>query len=120
MTPDGVIVLNTSHVGSDYRLVHAFVNTLSQVFPSVYTLDVPGALNTEIFATVTPTTLSQVQARLIAAAQANGGSPLGIVANETEPLVQAAHAQRGGLVFTDDEAPVEQISDQLIIDYIQH
>jgi hypothetical protein len=34
--------------------------------------------------------------------------------------VQTAHAQRGGLVFTDDEAPVEQISDQLIIDYIQH
>lgn len=120
MAPDGVIVLNTSHVGSDYRLVHAFVNTLSQVFPSVYTLDVPGALNTEIFATVTPTTLSQVQTRLTAAALAEGGSPLGIVANETEPLVRAAHAQHGSIVFTDDEAPVEQISDQLIIDYIQH
>jgi predicted membrane-bound spermidine synthase len=124
MAPDGVIVLNTSHVGNDYRLVHAFVNTLRQVFPSVYTVDVPDSLNTEIFATVKPTTLGAVQARLNAAAQPAAlsaeGSPLSIVASETEPLVQVAQAQPGGVVFTDDEAPVEQISDQLIIDYIQH
>jgi spermidine synthase len=120
MAPDGVIMLNTSHVGNDYRLVHAFVNTLRQVFPSVYTVDVPDALNTEIFATVKPTTLGAVQAHLNAAAQSAATSPLSIVASETEPLVQVAQAQPGGIVFTDDEAPVEQISDQLIIDYIQH
>lgn len=120
MSADGVIVLNTSHVGKDYRLVHAFVNTLRQVFPSVYTLDVPNSLNTEVFATVKPTTLAAVRANLIAAAQSTTASPLSIVAGETEPLIQAAQAQPGGLIFTDDEAPVEQISDQLIIDYIQH
>jgi hypothetical protein len=34
--------------------------------------------------------------------------------------VQSAQAQPDGIVFSDDQAPVEQISDQLIIDYIQH
>ncbi|HZC08073.1 MAG TPA: fused MFS/spermidine synthase [Ktedonobacterales bacterium] len=121
MAADGVIVLNTSHVGADYRLVHAFVNTLRQVFPSVYTVDVPDSLNTEIFATVQPTTLGAIQAHLAAAAQSTTTSPaLATVASETEPLAQVAHAQPGGIVFTDDQAPVEQISDQLIIDYIQH
>ncbi len=120
LAPDGVIMLNTSHVGNDYRLAQAFVNTLLQVFPSVYSVDVPNSLNTEIFATVKPTTLSGVQARLAAVAQSAVASPLSIVAGEAAPLVQVAHAQPGGIVFTDDQAPVEQISDQLIIDYIQH
>lgn len=119
MGADGVIVLNTSHVGNDYRLVHAFVNTLRQVFPSVYTLDVPDSLNTEIFATVKPTTLAGVQANLSAASLAAGASPLGMVASESEPLIRMAQAQAGGIIFSDDQAPVEQISDQLIIDYIQ-
>jgi len=61
-----------------------------------------------------------VQANLMYTAQSASGSPRAIVASETEPLVQVARAQPGGIVFTDDQAPVEQISDQLIIDYIQH
>jgi predicted membrane-bound spermidine synthase len=120
MASDGVIVLNTSHIGNDYRLVHAFVNTLYQVFPSVYTIDVPGSLNTEIFATVKPTTLSTVMANLDSTTLMADGTPLETVARETAAVVQAAKAQPGGVVFTDDQAPVEQITDQLIIDYIQH
>ena len=120
MAADGVIMLNTSHINNDYRLVHAFVNTLYQVFPSVYTIDVPGSLNTEVFATVQPTTLASVQANLRANIQNAQGTPLATVASETLAVVQAAKAQPGGLVFTDDQAPVEQITDQLIIDYLQH
>ena len=119
MAPDGVLYVNASHVGHDYRLVQAFVNTLSQVFPSVYTLDVPSNAaisNTLIYATVRPTTLAGIESRL---AQAPAGTSLGTVAAETAPLLKVAHAQPGGIVFTDDEAPVEQITDQLIIDYIR-
>jgi spermidine synthase len=119
MAPDGVLYVNAAHVGHDYRLVQAFVNTISQVFPSVYTLDVPssGAIsNTLIYATMRPTTLAGIEARL---ARAPAGTSLGDVAAETAPLLKVAHAQPGGIVFTDDEAPVEQITDQLILDYIR-
>jgi spermidine synthase len=119
MSADGVMMLNTSHIGNDYRLVHAFVNTLYQVFPSVYTIDVPGSLNTEIFATVQPTTLSSVLSNLNTTALTASGAPLSTVAQETAAVVKPAKAQPGGIVFTDDQAPVEQITDQLIIDYIQ-
>jgi spermidine synthase len=119
MASDGVLYVNAAHVGHDYRLVQAFVNTISQVFPSIYTLDVPssGAIaNTLIFATARPTTLASVEQRL---ASVPTDTTLGVVASETAPLLNVARAQPGGIVFTDDEAPVEQITDQLIIDYIR-
>jgi spermidine synthase len=116
MTPDGVLCLNTAHEGSDYRLVRAFVNTLSQVFPSVYTFDVPGTFNTEVMATLRPTT-PETYARQLAQAPPN--SLAAQVGSETVPVVRVAHAERGGVVFTDDKAPIEQLTDQLILNYLQ-
>src|SRR5262249_29497648 len=46
LSPNGVLCLNTAHTGTDFRLVQAFVNTLSTVFPSIYMFNVPGTLNT--------------------------------------------------------------------------
>jgi hypothetical protein len=43
---------------------------------------------------------------------------MGQVANEVLPVVKQGHSD-GGLVFTDDRAPIEQITDQLLLDYIQ-
>ena len=42
---------------------------------------------------------------------------LGQVANEVTDVTQG-HPD-GGIVFTDDRAPIEQITDQLLISYIQ-
>src|SRR6266851_8835990 len=36
LSSTGVVVLNTAHTTHDYRLVQAFINTMSLVFPSVY------------------------------------------------------------------------------------
>jgi spermidine synthase len=116
LTPDGVVALNTGHTATDYRLVQAFVNTLSQVFPSVYIFNVPETLNTEVMATMQPTNIATFVQNML---RFPPGSLLGQVAAEVVPQVQRAHAD-GGIVFTDDRAPVEQITDQLIIDYIQH
>jgi spermidine synthase len=57
LSPTGVVTLNTGHTNNDYRLVQAFVNTMSQVFPSVYVFNVPGTINTEIMATMQPTSI---------------------------------------------------------------
>ena len=116
LSPHGVVVLNAGHTRTDFRLIQAFVNTLRQVFPSVYTFNVPGTFNTEIMATVQPTSLATFQANLSALP---GDSLLGTVAQEVLPVAQVARAQPGGIVFTDDQAPVEQLIDQLLIDYVQ-
>jgi hypothetical protein len=46
------------------------------------------------------------------------GSVIGQVANEVIPVVTEGHSD-GGIVFTDDRAPIEQITDQLLLNYIQ-
>jgi predicted membrane-bound spermidine synthase len=115
LSSTGVVALNTGHTTNDYRLVQAFVNTMSQVFPSVYTFNVPGTFNTEVMATMQPTSLQTFRANL---AQFASTSVMGEVANEVSPVVTQAHAN-GGIVFTDDRAPIEQITDQLLLNYIQ-
>jgi spermidine synthase len=116
LSANGVLCLNTGHTRTDFRLVQAFVNTLYTVFPSVYTFNVPGTFNTEIMATVRPTSLATFQSNL---QQVPAGSLLETVASEVLPVAQVARAQPGGLVFTDDQAPIEQLTDQLILNYIQ-
>jgi spermidine synthase len=116
LSPSGVVCFTTGHSRTDYQLVQAFVNTLSQVFPSVYTIDVPTTYNTEVIATMSPTSVAMLSANLD---QVPSGSLMATVASEILPIIQVAHAQPGGIVFTDDQAPIEQITDQLILNYIQ-
>ncbi len=115
LSSTGVVALNTAHTTHDYRLVQAFINTMSVIFPSVYVLNVPGTFNTEIMATVQPTSISTFRANL---AQFAPTSIMGQVANEVSPVVMQGHSD-GGIVFTDDRAPIEQITDQLLLNYIQ-
>ncbi len=121
LSPQGVLVLNTAHVGSDYRLVQAFVNTLYQVFPSVYIFDVPSDAgstfaNTEIVATMRPSSLTTFRDTL---RQVPEDTMLGTVAAEVLPTGREARPEPGGVVFTDDRAPIEQLTDQLILHYLQ-
>ena len=116
LSPTGVVTFTTGHTCTDYRLTQAFVNTLSQVFPSVYTLDVPSSLNTEVFATMQPTTLSTFRQNLL---DLPVTTMLGQVADETLLAMETATPERDGIVFSDDRAPVEQLTDQLILSYIR-
>ncbi len=115
LTANGVVALNTGHTATDYRLVQAFVNTMSQVFPSVYVFNVPGTFNTEVMATIQPTSIETFRANMT---QFDPTSVMGQVASEVLPTVTVGHSN-GGIVFTDDRAPIEQITDQLLLNYIQ-
>ncbi len=115
LSSTGVVALNTAHTTHDYRLVQAFVNTMSQVFPSVYVFNVPGTFNTEVMATVQPTSITTFRHNL---AQFAHNSVMGQLASEVSPVVTQGHPD-GGIVFTDDRAPIEAITDQLLLDYIQ-
>ncbi|HEU5370578.1 MAG TPA: fused MFS/spermidine synthase [Ktedonobacterales bacterium] len=115
LSDDGVLALNTGHTRTNFRLVQAFVNTLSRVFPSVYVFLVPGTFNAEIMATKRQTNLATFQQNLSALAP---GSLLGRVAQEVLPQASIGRPD-GGLIFTDDRAPVEQLTDDLLISYAE-
>ncbi|MEO7001141.1 MAG: fused MFS/spermidine synthase [Ktedonobacterales bacterium] len=116
MSPNGVLCLNTGHTRTDYRLAQAFINTLSQVFPGVFVFNVPNTFNTEIMATMRPTTLTTLRDNLSRVSLTS--DVMTTVAGEVLPVAQVGHSQKNGIVFTDDQAPVEQLTDQLLLDYI--
>jgi len=68
-----------------------------------------------VMATVQPTSITTFRLNL---AQFAATSVMGRVASEVSPVVTQDHSD-GGIVFTDDQAPIEQITDQLLLDYIQ-
>ena len=56
LTADGVVVINVGRTVNadgqqDRRLIQAMTHTLAAVYPSIYTIDVPGSFNTILVAT---------------------------------------------------------------------
>lgn len=115
LSAQGVVAINTGHTTHDFRLVQAFVNTMSQIFPSVYVFNVPGTFNTEVMGTMQKTSIDTFRSNL---ANFPPTTVMGQVANEVVPVVTQGRPD-GGLVFSDDRAPIEQITDQLLLNYIQ-
>ena len=115
LSDQGVVAINTGHTTHDYRLVQAFVNTLSTVFPNVYVFNVPGTFNTEVMATKHATSIEDFHNQL---KQLDPSTVMGQVASEMLPVATVGRPD-GGIVFTDDRAPIEQITDQLLLNYIQ-
>lgn len=114
LSPEGVLVINVGRTLEDRRLVDALVGTISRVFPTVHVVDVPSSFNSIVFATVQPTFADNLSVNL-----AN-------LPAEAHPLLRAALETAAAnlqptpaseVVFTDDLAPVEFISNSIVIDF---
>jgi len=114
LTPDGVAMINAGRTASDTRLVDALANTMLQVYPHVYVIDVPTMANSMVIGT------KQQDTSIDYFAQNAAG-----IANPLLKQVFEASLQKGnireikpnpaGMVFTDDKAPVEEVIDQIIL-----
>jgi hypothetical protein len=112
LTDEGVVAINVGHTPDDWRLVEALVATMQQVYPSVHVVSVPDTFNAIVYGSMQPTvaadlaqnaaTLTEPQLRTVAQlAQEN--------LTEIEPAARP---------FTDDRAPVELLSDALVLRYV--
>ena len=129
LNPTGVAVINagTPVVNGkvDYRLADALAQTMKQVYPNVYMINlynIAGFFNTIVVATNQPSSIADFQQNM-------GG-----VSNSLIKEVGARALSKNSLkewtgqpsdgsttpppVFTDDLAPVERLIDQVIIDYV--
>jgi len=111
----GVLAINVGRAPDDRRLVDAVGTTLMAVFPTVHAIDVPGTLNTILVATRQPTTAENLAANLAVLPPA--ADALLRRALETAVANQAP-PPAAGPVLTDDRAPVETISDSIVIRYL--
>jgi spermidine synthase len=76
LTDGGVLTINSASVPGDNRLINGLATTMATVFPSIYMVDIPGSLNTIIFATKQPTQPENFPANLMRLSNDAGAHPL--------------------------------------------
>jgi len=117
LTDDGVLTINSASVPGDRRLINGLATTMGTVFPSIYTVDIPGSLNTMIFATKQETKPEDFTANLVALSNDPNANPLLIHTMQvTFSKLQTGYETTQ--VFTDDHAPIEWIVNDMVIRFI--
>jgi len=114
---DGVMAINVGRSPEDRRLVDALVGTISSVFPSIYVMDVPDTFNTIVYATVQPTEIQNLYDNLVHLYSRPDIHPL-LIESIQRVVINQQPTPSSEVVFTDDWAPVEWITNNLILDYV--
>lgn len=109
---DGVLVVNVGRTESDYRLVEAVATTLRTVFPSIHVIAVPDSFNAIVLATVQPTSRENLVLNL-----AGTDDPLLRKVGESA-LENWKTLTNDGPIFTDDKAPVEQLTNLILATFL--
>lgn len=113
LSPRGVAVMNVGRTTTDYRLVEAMASTMKAVFPHVYLIDVTGYDNTMVIGTNAPTQLDTF-------ATSVAGLPKDSLIRQVGEIGLATGKVREwtsrATVFTDDHAPVEWVTNLIILD----
>lgn len=110
----GALGINVGSVPGDRRLINGLATTMATLFPSVYIVDIPGTLNSMIFATRQPTTAADLAANLVAFSRRTDIHPLLLSAMGTA-FANLKQGYQTTQVFTDDRAPIEWIVNDMVI-----
>lgn len=117
LTDDGSMVINVGRSPTDRRLIEGLAGTLSQVFPSIYVMDVPGSFNSIIYATLNPTQIENLYQNLLYLYARSDVHPMLIRAMETMVAYQQPTPQ-SQTVYTDDRAPIEWETNNMVLNYL--
>jgi spermidine synthase len=116
LTEDGVLVINVGRAADDRRLINDISSTIAAVFPTVFVMDIPGTFNSIVYATVQPCDPSNLDANLVYLNSRSDTHPLLLYSVQTA-LANLQPVESGGQVFTDDLAPIELITNSMIVDF---
>jgi len=117
LTDEGVLTLNVGSVPGDRRLIDGLATTMGTIFPSIHIMDIPGTLNTMIFATMQPTSNDNFSANLVALAADPTTDPLLITAMSST-FTNLKDGYTTTTVFTDDRAPIEWIVNDMVVNFV--
>jgi spermidine synthase len=117
LTTNGVVAINVGRAPDDRQLIEVIATTLQKIFPSVYVMDVPESFNSIIYATLMPTSVENLHLNLFDLLDRQDIHPLltdamTITALNLQPTLASA------MVFTDDLAPVEWITNNMVLKYL--
>lgn len=119
LTEDGVMVVNMNMRGSQEGSISQYLaDTISKVFSNVYTADVAGSTNRELFASNHDAMMKVFETNIDAEHDSELWSMMKRVASELTKYVPGNH------LMTDDKAPVEllgmRVIDELIRDEVAY
>ncbi len=117
LTAQGVLTINVGSVPGDRRLIDGLATTMATQFASIHIMDIPGTLNTMIFATMQPTTRENFTANLIALSQDKTIHPL-LIATMASTYSNFKDGYTTTTVFTDDLAPIEWIVNNMTVKFV--
>lgn len=117
LADDGVLTINSASVPGDRRLINGLATTMATIFPSIYTVDIPGSLNTMIFATKQKTIPENLAVNLLSLSQDPGVHPL-LIHTMQVTFANLKPGYEQTMVFTDDHAPIEWIVNDMVIRFI--
>jgi hypothetical protein len=114
LTQDGVMVINVARIFEDRELLNTLFATIDYVFEDAYIVDLPGTLNSMIFATKSKTHPDNLVRNYIHLSAQEDTHPLLLSALETT-FLNLKPSPESGIVLTDDKAPIEWITNAMII-----
>jgi predicted membrane-bound spermidine synthase len=117
LTEEGVLTINVGSVPGDRRLIDGLATTIATQFPSIHIMDIPGTLNTMIFATKQPTTRDDFTRNLVTLAS-NPKTPPLLLTAMSATYVNFKDGYTTTTVFTDDHAPIEWIVNDMMVSFV--
>ncbi len=117
LTENGVLTINVGSVPGDRRLIDGLATTMGTIFPSIHIMDIPGTLNTMIFATMQPTSRENFAANLVAISTDTTIDPL-LVNAMASTYTNLTAGYTPSTVFTDDLAPIEWIVNDMVVSFV--
>ncbi len=116
MDSDGVMVINVGRGMSDRRLIDSLGSTIRSVFPTIHVMDLPNSFNSIIFATVQPTETSNLSGNFQFLQGQPNINPL-LIETMAVTIQNIAENPKTAQVFTDDLAPIEWLTNSMIVDF---
>ena len=115
LTKDGVMVVNMNMRGSGEDSINAYLSdTIGSVFGEVYTVDVKGSTNRELFASNNPRMIENLKRHKETVADESLLVMMDTVSENLLPY------EAGNRIMTDDKAPVELLGMRVIDELIRN
>lgn len=117
LTDQGVLVINIGRSPLDRTLVNDLATTIRQVFPTVFTMDVPNSFNTILFATRQPGSWDNLWENYALIVEDPGIDPL-LLNAMAATLMNMQPEPEMTRVYTDDRTPIEWVTNKIVVDFI--